>query len=177
MQTMTQRVIGALKLDTATYEEVEHDPNAMRQAVILVAVAALLSGLIGAGLHADNFVTGLLGQLVSTFVGWLVWAFVIWLVGTKLFAAEADLPEMLRVTGFAYAPALFSAIPCVNVLVFFWMLATGFVAVRAGLDLDNGKTIVTIVVGLVAVVAVMMAILIPLGLAGALLGGLADAGR
>jgi hypothetical protein len=171
MQTMMQRVIGALKLDSATYEEVEHDPAALQQAAILVGVAAVVSGLISAGLHTDNFITSLLGQLVSTFVGWLVWAFVMWLIGTKLFGAQADVPEMLRVTGFAYAPAIFSAIPCVNILVLFWMLATGFVAVRAGLDLDNTKTLVTIVLGMVVMVVVMMAILIPLGIGAALLGG------
>ena len=79
---------------------------------------------------------------------------------------------MLRVIGFAYAPSLFSAIPCVNFFVLFWLLATGFVAVRAGLDLDNTKTAITIVLGVAAVFAVMMAILIPLGIGAALMGGM-----
>ena len=172
MQTMMQRVIGAMKLDAATYEEVEHDPDATRQAAMLVAAVALIGGLISGAMHADNFATSLLGQVASTFVGWLVWAVVTWLIGTKVFNGQATLPEMLRVIGFAYAPSLFSAIPCVNFFVLFWLLATGFVAVRAGLDLDNTKTAITIVLGAAAVVAVMMAILIPLGIGAALMGGM-----
>ena len=172
MQTMMQRVIGAMKLDAATYEEVEHDPDATRQAAMLVTAVALIGGLISGAMHADNFATSLLGQVASTFVGWLVWAVVTWLIGTKVFNGQATLPEMLRVIGFAYAPSLFSAIPCVNFFVLFWLLATGFVAVRAGLDLDNTKTAITIILGVAAVFAVMMAILIPLGIGAALMGGM-----
>jgi hypothetical protein len=172
MATMTQRVIGALKLDAATYEEVEHDPAALQQAAILVAVIAVVSGVIGGALNADHFLTALLGNVFSAFAGWLVWSVVIWLIGTKIFEGQADLPEMLRVLGFAYAPAIFSAIPCVNVLVALWLLATGFVAIRAGLDLDNAKTVVTIVFGVIAVIVVTIVIAIPLGIAGALAGGL-----
>jgi hypothetical protein len=174
MHTVTQRIVGALKLDNAIYEEIEHDPAATRQAAILVAVIALIGALISAGLHSGNIITAFLGQLVSTYVAWLAWAVVLWLIGTKVFKAEADVPEMLRVTGFAYAPALLSAIPCVNVLVFFWLLATGFIAARAGLDLDNAKTVITILLGLLALIAVMMVITIPLGIGAALMnpGGL-----
>ena len=114
----------------------------------------------------------MLGQVASTFVGWIVWAVVTWLIGTKIFNGQATLPEMLRVIGFAYAPSLFAAIPCVGILTFFWLMATGFVAVRAGLDLDNTKTAVTIVLGIMALFAVMMAILIPLGIGSALMGGM-----
>ncbi len=171
MKTMMQRVIGALKLDAPTYEEIEHDPAATQQAAILVAVVALLSGLASGAMNSDTFSTNLIGQVASTFAGWLVWSVVTWLIGTKVFNGEATLPEMLRVIGFAYAPSLFAVIPCVGVLTFFWLMATGFVAVRAGLDLDNTKTAVTIILGIIAVVAVMMAILIPLGLGAALLSG------
>jgi hypothetical protein len=172
MQTMTQRVVGALKLDVATYEEIEHDPAALRQAAILVGVIALVSGLVGGLLNTDNFLAAVIGQLVSAFVGWLVWSVVIWLIGTKVFHGQADLPEMLRVLGFAYAPSVFSALPCINVLVLFWLLATGFVAVRAGLDLDNAQTAFTIILGVIAVVVVTVVIMIPLGLGAALMGGL-----
>jgi hypothetical protein len=171
VHTMVQRVIGALKLDVATYEEVEHDPAATWQAAILVAIIAIVSGLISGVLNADNFLTAVIASVFSGVAGWLVWSVVMWFIGTKVFKGEAELPEMLRVLGFAYAPALFMPIPCVNLLVLLWLLATGFVAVRAGLDLDNTKTLVTIVLGVIAVIAVSMAIAIPLGIGAALTGG------
>lgn len=171
MKTMVQRVIGALKLDAATYEEIEHDPAANRQAVILVAIVAVLGGLANGAMHADAFGTNLIGNILGTFAGWLVWSVVTWLIGTKVFNGEATLPEMMRVIGFAYAPSLLAVIPCVGLLTFFWLMATGFVAVRAGLDLDNTKTFVTIILGIGAVIAVMLAIFIPLGIGAALMSG------
>lgn len=172
MQTMSQRVIGALKLDVATYEEIEHDPTALRQAAILVGIIAVISGLVGGALNADNFFVTLIGHVFSSFAGWLVWSVAIWLIGTKVFHGEADLPEMARVLGFAYAPSVFSALPCVNILVVLWLLATGFVAVRTGLDLDNAQTAFTIILGVIAVVVVTLVIMVPLGLGAALMGGL-----
>jgi hypothetical protein len=171
MKTFGQRVTGALMLDNATYEEVEHDPEAMGQAATLVTAVAVIGGVLGGAMTA-GFITGLIGHLVSTFVGWIVWSVVIWLVGTQLFKADADVPEMLKVFGFAYTPAVLLSIPLVNVLALLWLLATSFVAARAGLDLDDSKTIVTIVVGLIVTVVVQLLILVPLGLASAVVGGL-----
>jgi hypothetical protein len=42
--SFVERVIGAIRLDPATYEEVEHDTDATWQAVV-VAAAAILSGV------------------------------------------------------------------------------------------------------------------------------------
>lgn len=172
MHTLQQRAIGALMLNTAIYEEIEDDPGALQQAAMLVAIVALVSGLIGGAMNSGHFLTGLVGHLLSTLVGWVVWGVVIWLVGTRIFDAEAEAPEVLRVIGFAYAPALFSAFPCIGPLVMLWLLATGFFATRAVLDLDNAETVVTLVVSLVAYAIVMLAILIPLGLGQALLGAI-----
>ena len=45
MATLIERAIGAARLDVATYEEVEHDPSALGQAMTVVAAAALASGV------------------------------------------------------------------------------------------------------------------------------------
>ena len=71
-------------------------------------------------------------------------------VGTSLFDGVADMGEMLRVIGFAYAPQMLCIIPCIGGLVgAIWSLIAGFVAVRQGLDLDNTKAFLTIVIGFV----------------------------
>ena len=43
--TFGDRVIGALKLDANTFEDIERDPTAMGQAVGIIAFAALASNL------------------------------------------------------------------------------------------------------------------------------------
>jgi len=70
------------------------------------------------------------------------------LIGTKLFGGEATLQEMLRLIGFAYAPQLLGIIPCVGGLIgAIWSLIASFFAIREGLDLDTGKTLLTVGLG------------------------------
>ena len=69
-------------------------------------------------------------------------------VGTALFHGEGTLPGMLRVVGFAYVPQVLGIIPCIGAVIgWIWSLATGFVAVRQGLNLDNLRAFLTILVG------------------------------
>jgi hypothetical protein len=148
---MFDRIIGVFKLDSNTFEEIEHDSDATSQAVIIVAVVALI-GAIGSGLGASFADTSFMGSFISsliwTFVGWFLWSLVSYFVGTTFFGGQADLGEMLRVIGFAYAPQVLSIIPCIGWLIgAIWSLIAGFIAVRQGLDLDNTKAFLTIVVG------------------------------
>ena len=150
---MLDRVMGVLRLDVNTFEEIEHDPAALTEAAIVVAVVALLSAL-GRGLGADNFITAFISTLVWAFIGWFVWAAITYFVGTSLFQGQADMGEMLRVLGYAQAPSalgFLSFIPCVGAIIalvaWIWALAAAFVAVRQGLDIDNVKTAVTVIVG------------------------------
>ncbi len=153
---MVDRVIGVFRLDSNTFEDVEHDSSAMSQAVIIVALVALLSAL-GSGFSA-SFLGGTFGgqfisTLIWTFASWIIWAVITYLVGSVLFKGQADVGEMLRVLGFAQAPRLLGIIPCIGGIVgAIWALIAGFIAVRQGLDLDNTKAFFTIVIGWLVVV-------------------------
>lgn len=172
---LLQRIIGVFKLDANTFEEIEHDTGATGQAALVVAIVALLSG-VGGGLAATlnpeaggSFLTSFLGLLVWTFVGWILWSVVTYLVGTSLFGGQATVSEMLRVIGFAQAPQVLGIIPCIGTIIgAIWSLIAGFIAVRQGLDLDNTKAFLTILVGFVVY-------LIGFCLLGMLLGGLGTA--
>jgi hypothetical protein len=104
------------------------------------------------GSAAGAFVSAIIGA----FVFWLVWSAITYYVGTKLFGGKATLQEMLRVVGFAQAPGIvyvLGAIPGLNCLVclflpliFIWQMACAFIGLRQGLDLDNGKTLLTVLV-------------------------------
>jgi hypothetical protein len=167
---MLERIIGVFKLDSGTFEEIEHDQGATGQAAIVVIVVALL-GAIGSGIYG-SFSGGFLGSffsaLIAVVIGWVLWSGVIYIVGTTIFGGKADLGEMLRVVGFAFAPQALGIIPCLGALIgAIWSLAALYVAVKQGLDIDGGKAIGTILIGFVLYLVVYC------GLAAILGGGMA----
>lgn len=173
---LVQRITGVFKLDVNTFEEIEADQSATSQAAIVVLIVALV-GALGSGIAATmadtSFFNSFLSSLLGTFIGWFVWSAVTYFVGTSLFGGQADLGEMLRVIGFAYAPQVLGIIPCIGWIIgVIWTLAAGFVAVRQGLDLDNGKALLTILIGLIAYVAVFFVIGLVLGGGAAAFGAL-----
>jgi hypothetical protein len=150
---MLQHIIGVFKLDSKTFDTIEKDTSLTGQAALIVVVVSLISAL-GNGflaLFRDNsFTAGFFSSLVAVLLGWLLWSAMIWFIGTRFFTGQASLGEMLRVIGFAYAPQVLSIIPCIGgVAGAVWTLAAGFVAVRQGLELDNLKAAITIVLGFV----------------------------
>jgi hypothetical protein len=153
------RLIGIFKLDVKTYEEVEADEGATMQALIVVTLVALL-GVIGnviANMIAGgtNLIGSILTTLIGSYLGWAAWAVISWFVGTNFFGGKATIQEMLRVIGFAQAPLLLGIVPCIGGLVgWVWSLATGFIAIRQGLDLDNTKAFLTVLIGFVVSFAI-----------------------
>ena len=137
------RFFGALVLDPSAYENVEADRHSAMQSVVVVMAVCVAGGVgaIGFGLVGiTGFVTGAILSLGA----WLVWAVTIIALGTGLLAepqTKSDLPELLRVLGFAAAPGVFFALaampaaaPVVIVVVAAWMIAAAVVAVRQALD-------------------------------------------
>jgi hypothetical protein len=142
MATFTQRMIGAAKLDAATYEEVEHDTGSTGQAAGVVVLSSLAAG-IGSIAYA-GFWSGLVFGTVAALIGWVIWAGLTWLIGTKLLpeaGTEADMGQLMRTIGFSASPGVLrigGIIPGIGPLIVFaasvWMLAAMVVAVRAALD-------------------------------------------
>ncbi|MFP4396035.1 MAG: YIP1 family protein [Anaerolineales bacterium] len=151
---MIERIIGVFKLDRQTFTEIEHDQSALTEAAIVVAIVAFLAAIgslfnifIGDG-GAGNVLMAVIGTFLVTFINWIVWSAITYFVGTNLFGGEADLPEMMRVIGYAYAPQMLGIIPCLGTLVgAIWSLVASYFAIKEGLDLDDGKTIATVLIG------------------------------
>ena len=159
---MIDRIIGVLKLDVATYEEIEADESATSQAAIVVAIVAVVSGVVGGAISSamgGSFLGSLITNVLMAFVGWLLWSAVTYFVGTALFGGKATMGEMLRVLGFAQVPGILAIIPvCGSFIGLIWTLACTFIAIRQGLDLDNTKAILTAVVAFIAVFIVSFVI-------------------
>ena len=137
------RIVGAARLDVATYEEVEADESAIGQALVVVALAAASSGIgaIGGGVYA--FFLGILGPVI----GWLVFAVAVFLIGGMLLpepGTKADAGEVLRTVGFASSPGLLyflGVIPFLGWLISLgiavWVLIATVIAVRQALDYQS----------------------------------------
>jgi hypothetical protein len=79
----------------------------------------------------------------------LIWSLISYFIGTALFGGKATIDEMLRVLGFASAPLALGIIPCIGGIIgALWAMAAAFIAVRQGLDLDDVKTFLTVIIGL-----------------------------
>jgi hypothetical protein len=178
--SFVNRMIRAARLEIPLYEEVEADTTATNQALLVVVLGSLAAGIgnaIGASMSGMANPTGsLIGGIVSALIAWAVWSYVVYLVGTRVVGGTASYGELLRTLGFAESPSVLLVLSFIPVLggilslvVGIWMLVTGFIATRQALDIDNGKTVVTIVLGIVA-------LLIALVVIGTIFGALFGAG-
>ena len=138
---MLYRMTRAALFDSRVYEDVEADTGATTQAMIVVVLVALATGIgtLGAG-GLSGFISGIVYGLIS----WAVWAYITYVIGTTLFRTpetDASWGELARTTGFAQSPGLlrvFGFIPVVELVIFyatsFWQIGTMIIAVRQALD-------------------------------------------
>lgn len=169
MASFQNRVIGAIQLQTTTFEEVEHDASATGQAAAVVAFVGVANGIFAVRAGLGSIPMAVIVQLL----GWGLASFVLLLVGTKLLpgrSTEADWGQMLRTVGFAESAGVFNILGFVPVLggllpylTGAWILIAMVVAVRQALDYES--TTRAIVVCIIAWV-----LSIGLSLIGSLLG-------
>ncbi|MCH7654099.1 MAG: YIP1 family protein [Chloroflexi bacterium] len=154
-------MIGAALLRAHTYEEVEHDSAATKQAAIVVVMVAVATGIGSLSLG----MTALIFGIVAGIVQWALWAFVTYVLGTTLFntpQTEANWAQLARTTGFAQTPGLlriFGFIPFIGPLLAtigtVWQFVAMVVAVKQALDYTSKWR----AVGVVLVGFILIAIL------------------
>jgi hypothetical protein len=151
--TFVERMVGAAKLSTTAYEDIESDKGATGQAITVVVLSSIAAG-IGGGFGVPGLVMG----TVASLVGWLIWAFLIYLIGARWLAepgTQSNTGELMRTIGFATAPGILRVlgiVPFLTAIVFtvtaIWMLATMVVAVRQALDYKStGRAIAVCLLG------------------------------
>jgi hypothetical protein len=156
MGGMLGRMVRAAWLDSRLYEEVEADRGALGQAIGVVVLGSIASGIGSGGLIG---VTAIAAWAIRELVVWIIWAALTYLIGAKLLPepqTRANLGELLRTIGFANAPCLlriFALIPGAASLVFsisgVWRLAAMVVAVRQALDYSSTwRAVVVCLIGL-----------------------------
>jgi hypothetical protein len=175
-------MVRASQLDTSLYEEVERDTTQTNNALIVVVISALASGIgsaIGAvsNPQAGNAVLALVAGLVGAVVAWAVVTGFIYLIGTRLFGGTATWGEVMRTVGYANAPGVLNILGFIPVLgglirlaVSIWVIVTTVVAIRQALDVSTGKAIVAGILGWICgaiVLAIIFAIFaVPVAMTG-----------
>ena len=113
MLDMPSRMLGAALLKSDTYEDVERDSSAIVQALLVVLIVAITTG-VGGVLSGDvGWIQGVVFGAMRGVILWVVWALVALLVGTtilKTSSTEADWGQVARGTGFAQTPGLFNVL-------------------------------------------------------------------
>jgi hypothetical protein len=147
-RSMTQRMLGALRLDEATYEEVEADPKATGEAAFVIVATSLVSGAVNGVLTGAP--SGFLGALGSL-LGWAFYAWVAYIVGVKLFpgpSTKSSWGELARTLGYANTARfliIFALIPgtaaITRTVVSLWVLVATVVALRSALDISTGRAV------------------------------------
>ena len=168
--SFVQRLIGAMALDAAIYEEVEADAYATSQAFAVVLVSSLAAGLGARGL--GGMTVGNVAFIgIVALMSWASWALVIYAIGAHLMPepdTSVDVGQLLRTLGFASTPGLlrvFGVIPGVTIPAFVisavWMLLATIVAVRQALDYKS-TTRAVLVCGLGWTLAIAIAVVLGL---------------
>lgn len=163
MASFGERVVGAMSLKASTFQEIEHDPTAMGQAVGVIVLAAVSTGI---GNVFWGGIGGIVTQIISSLIGFGVWALAVWLIGTRVMpdpATKADFPETFRTIAFAAAPGVLGIVTIIPILgwlilfaIWLWQIAAMVIAVREVLDYtDTIKAVIVVVIGFVAYLVVV----------------------
>jgi hypothetical protein len=170
MASLGERMVGAMKADVKTFQEIEADPTAIGQAVTVIVIAGVAS-FIGNIFRNGPFL-GLMSLIISL-IGYALWSLLVVLIGTKVMpepATKADFNEAFRVIGFTASPGVFNVLaivpflgPLISFVIAIWMIVIGVIAVREVLDYSNtGRAIVVCLLAAVVVWIVMFIVLTPL---------------
>jgi hypothetical protein len=159
-----KRMVGAARLDTNTYEEVEADRGATAQALGVVVLASVAAGIgMGQGLR------GLVIGTVLSLIGWAIWAWLIYFIGTRWLPepdTNADGGQLLRTVGFGTSPGVLRVlgiVPLLGELVFvvtaIWTLIAMVVAVRQALDYrSTGRAVGVCIIGWLVQLAILVVV-------------------
>ena len=170
--SIVARMIGAAMLMRSVFEEIEADRSATRQAVLVVIVVSIATGL---GVLDDVGFRWVLFSIPRALVSWVLLAWIVFLVGTKMLpvpGTHADWGQVARTVGFAQSPGVFMVFgilpgavgDVILVIVSFWMLITMVVAVRQALDYTStARAIGVVLLGLIPHTLLMFTLLALLG--------------
>jgi len=138
-----KRLFGAMFLNVDTYEEVEANPKLTSEAFWVIVIVSISAAVAQAN---GGFLT-LIFEFLGTALSWVVMAVIIFLLGTKAFpesGTDSSVGEVLRTTGYGYAPGIFAFLGIIpflgglaKLVIFVWTLCCVIVGIRQALDYES----------------------------------------
>ena len=160
---IVQRAQDVAQLKARTYAEIARDPNATKQAALIVVLVAVASGIGSAG-DGSN---GIIGGIIAGLLGWVIFAAVTYFVSTNITGSPtttSSIESLMRTLGYARVPGLLAIFgfiwllgDVVMAIAGLWILATSVYAIRTTLNMNWLRAITTaliaaIIAGLVTLV-------------------------
>jgi hypothetical protein len=162
-QTILTWLRRLLYLDTTVFDEIKGNPSSTIPAVIVAAVAILLSGVggwlwwmvEGLGGSGDVFLKStLFGSLLAIAIWGIGWVLIVFLLLTQFFREKVFLEQLLRVMGVAMAPmalGILLFVPGISLAVGIASLALAFglscIAVQRVTTADAARVLVANLAG------------------------------
>ncbi len=168
---MFERIMGIVTLKPPTYKAVAEDESLTQEAMLIVVVVAVLTGLASGVttklIAGGSFVSGLLSSVVAIIFGLITWYVAAFLLATvaNAFGGKTNTNEMLRVTGYVYvfrlvsvlvilaliSPALVCLTTPISFLVLILSLIGYVIGIREAAEFSTGNAVITALI--VAVVS------------------------
>jgi len=160
------RVQRAVTLKEGVYAEIGSDQAATGQAIVVAAVAGLISSVTGAGGFFGRIIGGIGGV-----IGLAIFSGVIFLIG-RLFKGQGQYVELFRGLGYASAPSALGLIPFLGWIGGIWSVVLAIRAVKEINKVSDGAAAVTVlipvvVIGFLVFILVVLAGIAMLGFAAA----------
>lgn len=168
---MFDRIMGIITLKPQTYKAVAEDESLTQEAMLIVIVVAVLTGLVSGVttqmIAGGSFVTGLLRGVVAIIFGLITWYVAAFLLATvaNAFGGKTNTNEMLRVTGYVYvfnlvgvlvilaliSPALVCLTTPISFVALILSLIGYVIGIREAAEFSTGNAVITALI--VAVVS------------------------
>src|SRR5438093_10684467 len=134
-RSLTDRIVGVLRLDEATFEDIEADEKATGEAAFVVVASALVAAA-GVALRTGRPIeVGLVGA-IAELISWAVYAWFAWLIGVRLFPAtttRSNWGELARTLDYATVPRVLLILVAISSLACAVRLCVGIMRLATNL--------------------------------------------
>jgi len=146
------RMVRAAKLDASFFKQVGQDPSKDGEALVVVAIASVLGGVVNGilitssrlGWQLNLSIASMAPEFIIGILSCYAVAYLVFRIGTELFGARTRFDAVRRSLAYANAPGLLGVIPCLGVIGVPWSAVAYFVADHEILGLSNDRTALTL---------------------------------
>jgi hypothetical protein len=186
-ESFGRRMLGALRLSGDTYRELSTSPSALPQAVAVILLGSLASGIVylvdgdspSLSVNVDwerypvtresDVVAALAGAVLDAGWGLLIWAAqaaIIWFVWNRFSRRQRTWQSIAAPLGFASVPlivfGLLELVPAIGSVLgaigLFFTIVTSLVAIRSSLEIGWGRALLLLVLSVVALLPLSVAL-------------------